>query len=252
MRWMDTPILDGRWTLSFPALPDLGLWDVWSYWERERFESLAATLTRDDLLMDVGAEFGGLSAVIALMVGAGRMILVEPEPTVWPTIRAVFEHNGLGPPMHSVVALMSDRSNTTQFPSGAEVRAGWPPSSEGVAEDDLEGHRVYRYLHQHAAETPQLTIDATTDVTVRRSGLAPTALNIDVEGAELRVLRGAEELLSRERPAVWVSVHPDLMERDYGATPADLAAYMEGLGYRGEHLATDHEEHHVWRHPDGR
>jgi hypothetical protein len=42
---------------------------------------------------------------------------------------------------------------------------------------------------------------------------------------------------------VWVSVHPDMMLRDYGTEAEELHAFMADHGYTGEHLATDHEQH---------
>ena len=79
-----------------------------------------------------------------------------------------------------------------------------------------------------------------------RAEIFPTALTIDVEGAELLVLWGAEKTLAENSLKVWVSIHEDLMERDFGRTTHEVHTFMEGLGYSGEHLATDHEEHYFY------
>lgn len=244
MDWVTTRILD-RWTLQLPDLPHLGGWDVWEYWERERFDSLQEHLRKTDLLMEIGAEEGGLSACIAKIIGADRMILVEPETIVWPTIRAIFEHNDLGLPAWCLVALISDRTDVSPGDDVMQDGPCWPAVSHG---DDLPATRAYRYIHEHADHTPQITVDDW----VQRNDRYPTALNIDVEGAELRVLRGARSLLEKQRPLVWCSVHPDLLLRDYGGTPDALFGYMDDLGYVRQWLGTDHEEHHFFKHPKGR
>jgi hypothetical protein len=74
-------------------------------------------------------------------------------------------------------------------------------------------------------------------------GPLPDVITIDSEGSELRVLRGAGELLTEKRPTVFVSVHPDFMREMYQQEPSELHVFMRNLGYAGEHLATDHEEH---------
>jgi hypothetical protein len=87
----------------------------------------------------------------------------------------------------------------------------------------------------------------TVDGLAESSSYVADALTIDVEGAELEVLRGAKDVLKLAEPIVWVSVHPDLMEKNYGSTPADLNLFMERLNYRGELLASSNEEHFLFR-----
>jgi len=41
--------------------------------------------------------------------------------------------------------------------------------------------------------------------------LIPNLIKIDVEGAELAVLRGASTILSKHKPALIVAVHPPLL-----------------------------------------
>jgi hypothetical protein len=57
------------------------------------------------------------------------------------------------------------------------------------------------------------------------------------------VLQGAEHTLVEHHPQIWVSIHPDLMMRDYGDQPHELYGYLGRRGYTGKHLATDHEQH---------
>jgi hypothetical protein len=73
------------------------------------------------------------------------------------------------------------------------------------------------------------------------------AITVDVEGAEFEVMKGAELTLRKERPLVWLSVHPDLMQRDYGVEHVEeLFDFMTSCGYGREYLGTDHEQHHFF------
>ena len=70
----------------------------------------------------------------------------------------------------------------------------------------------------------------------------PMLLKLDIEGAELLALRGAQRLLERSQTTVLVSVHPQLLPR-YGSTSGEVRAFLESYGYQLRTLAIDHEEH---------
>ena len=55
-------------------------------------------------------------------------------------------------------------------------------------------------------------------------GLAPSAVKIDVEGAEMSVLAGAAQTLARHRPTIFLSTHGP------GVHAASLG-FLRGLGY---------------------
>jgi len=71
----------------------------------------------------------------------------------------------------------------------------------------------------------------TIDQYVDHFQLANVALiNIDVEGFELRVIRGAKETIQRDHPRVICEVLPRLLARA-GTCPAELFDEMASLGY---------------------
>lgn len=235
---MKPRLINDRYQLIVPD--HVADWDAPSSWERVRFASMEAGLHPEMRLFDVGAEHGWISAIYASFVGASNMVLIEPSPEFWPNIRLIWEHNGLDAPHACVQALLG-----TRHAGGVVLLDGWPPAAEGDVEAPAQ---AYRYLHEpgHLATTPVTAIDHITSI----AG-APDAITIDVEGAGLQVLRGAVNTLQEHRPLVWISIHPDLMARDYGTEPAELFDFMTGRGYEREYLGTDHEEHHLFTHRDG-
>lgn len=70
----------------------------------------------------------------------------------------------------------------------------------------------------------------------------PYLVKIDVEGAELLVLRGADAFVRRVRPQLLVSVHPPAL-RGFGLSPDDVASWLRGHSYRFEIDVEPHEEH---------
>lgn len=217
-----------RWQFDLPR--PLADWDVFSYWERERLDSMQTHLRQGMTLFDVGTEQGWMDLIYAGMVGPNSMVLVEPTPEFHPNIRATWERNYSVAPIAVYDGLVGDTTTDTRTDFHA-----WPAFSVGPLID----RNKYQYLHDNAGNIPQMRLD---DL-VSRTGVAPAAITIDVEGAELLVLQGAEATLREHRPLVWVSVHPDLMARDYGATPEQVITLMESHGYTAQFLAEDHECH---------
>lgn len=227
------PVEDHEWAYELVLPEPLASWDTFAYWERARTLDMAARLKPGDVLVDVGAEFGWQSVVYSRMVGPENMLLVEPGPYLWPNIRRTWEHNCSVPPLASAQCLLTDEPG--ELPVGSVVVDGFPVCSAGPLTPDMA------YGHVSHGGLPRTSLDAL----VLDLGVVPDAITIDVEGAELLVLQGAEALLRDAQPVVWVSVHPDLMERDFATTADALHEYMDSLGYVGDLLATDHEEH--WR-----
>lgn len=226
-------------------MPDwLAAWDAWSEWERKRFEHMEARLKKGDILFDVGSESGGISCVYASFVGGENMVLFEGTAEFWPNLMAMWEKNGLPDPLACVNALVSNRvqraeENPTWSGLESEGDRPWPPSAYGT----LTQARSYRYIHEHAHRVPQISLDFFSSL----RGIIPQAITIDVEGAEFHVLRGASMILEVHRPLVWVSVHPDLLLRDYASTVGDIHQFMNSVGYDEEYINTDHEVHMFYK-----
>lgn len=205
-------------------------WDICGDWEVARFISMEQQLNQGDTLFDVGVEQGWQSVIYAQFVGGENMVLFEPGKTFWPNIRQTWEANHLPLPKAHFVGLVDSKTS-----DDVEIELyGWTPHSEG----ELTTTQDYRYLRD---DCQRITLDKFVDATE----CIPDAITIDVEGAELNVLKGAEEILSNYRPKVWVSIHPELM-KDYKATPSELYRFMEALGYEMEYLGEDHEIHGYW------
>lgn len=235
---MKDVLVNNRWKLK---LPDHRADRVeWPDWEKERLAAMHKAIKKDDVVFDIGAEEGDLSGLF--VTWGAKVVPFEPNPLVWPNIRAVWEYNDLPKPPAYWAGFASD--STVERPSDLEPifsqpeRNGWPACSYGR----LIGNHGFRNVSERFHDTPQITID---DFAMKHK-LMPDVITIDVEGAEVVVLRGAVKTLNKG-VNVFVSVHPEIMEQAYGHTPSQLRDYMQSLGYKGTHLATDHEEHWLWQ-----
>lgn len=237
--WQRTRMLerpDETFEYEFVLPRPLADWDVFACWERERFHSMRDNLKTGDVLYDVGTEQGWCNLVYASFVGPENMVLCEPTREFWPNIYATWEANCTKPPRVCYDGLLSDK--TSDHRRGGAL-LGWP----GNIDQPLIDRNRYQYIHDNTDRIPEIRLDDLVD----RTGVTPTAITMDVEGAELLVLRGASDTIRTHRPKVWVSVHPDLAQRDYGVKPQQVHDFMASFGYTATHLATDHEEHYFYR-----
>ena len=220
--------INQRWELLLPAHRARGDW--WDTWERERLASMADHLGDGDVVYYVGAEQGDMPALCAQW-GADT-VLIEPSPQVWPNMRHIYATNALRDPLACFIGFAgrSDRD-------ADRLTFGWPKGTEGPV-SDVE---AFCNLHERP-DIPVITLN-----TLATQVAPPTAISIDVEGAELEVLAGAAAVvLTEHRPKVWVSVHPQFMADMYGSRPDELDSLMIGHGYRGTMLADVHEQHMLY------
>ena len=87
----------------------------------------------------------------------------------------------------------------------------------------------------------------TLDDEVRELGLVPTFVKIDVEGAELDVLKGAAHVLARHRPRLLLSLHP----RRLAGVGLDCDTVRQWLTTRDYqwHVVGEDQEVHVLARP---
>ncbi len=203
-------------------------------WERKRTESMFKNIKKGDVLVDVGTELGDYDALYALW--GAKVICIEPQPKYWPIIKQYFDMNGVQP-----LACFAGFASTVNEPNPplADFEVGndgvWPK----VANLPLEDWNGFRNMIETGVSTPQLTLDELC------SGNKVDMITIDVEGAEFEVLKGAQRILTDDKPMIYLSLHPTMLAHDWGQTPEQLYEYLQGFGYDWAFLDKDHEEHWV-------
>jgi FkbM family methyltransferase len=184
---------------------------------------------RRHTVWDIGAEEGDFPALWASW--GCDVALVEPNARVWPNIKAIWDANELPDPVACFEGFAADASSET-----LGVSTGWPESAHG----EVIGDHGFLNLCERP-DVQRIRIDDMAGIVD-----PPTAITVDVEGAELHVLAGAEQTLREHRPLVWVSVHPEFMWDMYDHTPEMLDGFMDGCGYESTFLCVDHERHEFY------
>ena len=186
--------------------------------ERAHINRLARFITGKGVIIDAGAQFGYFTKEFARLNNPGRQVYAfEPLPYNFEILRRVTSRLQ-NAAIYSKALADSDGTADLLVPVKAQGKIG-----PGLAHFGEEQRRDYI---RHRVET------ITLDNFVRQSGITDVAfIKIDVEGAELLVLRGAREVLAKSGPAVYLELNSAFTER-LGYHPADLLAMLSGCGYQ--------------------
>jgi FkbM family methyltransferase len=205
----------------------------WGSWSEPIEAALRRILTPGDVFVDVGANVGYFTILAAKLVGpTGRVLAFEPSPTNRQGLAANIGLNSHANIVVHAVALSSGKGHVDLFhPSNGTLAsfrasAGWLPSS-------VEG----KVPREEAVTRFRVQTEALQEILSPWETNRLRLVKIDVEGAEVLVLRGMERLL---RDATGLSVICEVCDsylRELGFSAVELIAYMESLGYSPYHLA---------------
>jgi FkbM family methyltransferase len=160
--------------------------------------------------VDIGANIGIWSVMAAAEMPAGASVLaVEPAPASYDVLvdcARVAE----GPArIIPVQCALGDRDGTAWLALDSPMAAT---------------NRLSNASGPQGVEVRLLTLDALLDA----YHMVPAVIKVDVEGAELVVLRGAARTLCEARPTVVLELH---WGRDLGAAPETILGIADEHGY---------------------
>jgi FkbM family methyltransferase len=140
---------------------------------------LEQCLNPDEVLYDVGANVGAYTLLAAIVAPAARVIAFEPGPANLDALCANLELNDVTERVLPLPLALGDGARFAALDPDAAV----PGASPSVAPDGARG-------------TIQVLVDRLDDVIERFALPSPHHLKVDVDGAELEVLAGAERTLA--------------------------------------------------------
>ena len=173
--------------------------------DAEIYSVLAGVLPdQGAVIWDVGAHIGFHTLGFATAVGpTGRVVGFEPNPSNRSRLQQNLENNpDLASRIDILPCALSDRDGESPFVFSREIDSG--ASSMSFLEGTTPHVDSGLSTAWETIRVPLRTVDG-----IIRDGSAPRpdVIKIDVEGAELLVLRGAAETLRTAPPTVIVEVH---------------------------------------------
>ncbi|MDJ0753300.1 MAG: FkbM family methyltransferase [Ardenticatenaceae bacterium] len=168
-------------------------WMPLGMYEVETANWLKNQMDTSSVFFDIGANAGYFTLLGCRQIKAGQIISFEPVPLNAKTIKKQLEINNFENGVVEQIAL-SDKNETSLF---------------SVANNNANSHLVeVDTPHTNGREKAQISVKTLTlDEYVNTRNIKPDLVKIDVEGAEAKVLCGANETISHFRPNCLVSTH---------------------------------------------
>lgn len=200
---------------------------IWAGTVELEFASvLRSAVKKGEICYDIGGYRGYMAGVMAL-AGAAEVIVFEPLSA---NIVALEKFRALNPQLpvtlHNLA--VGDEDGTARFKTMTDHSMGklststFQPSATAVTEQEIRVRRLDSLIAEALVPPPDI-------------------LKIDVEGAEYQVLLGADDLLRKYRPRIYMEAHSTALE-------LSCCAKLRELGYTVTILETPPFENEQPRH----
>jgi FkbM family methyltransferase len=173
-------------------------------WNAEEYAALKASVRPGMTVLDVGANVGAYTLLLAQWAGArGHVYAFEPAAASRAGLARHLAINGLADRVTIRREAVSNASGTCRF----------------VDVGTSGGNRIARPQDFTAGVVPAVSLDDFCEA----CGVIPDLVKIDVEGAELQALRGARQTIARRRTslALFIELHPSIWPA-FGVSRVDI------------------------------
>jgi FkbM family methyltransferase len=183
--------------------------------EHKVTDMILASLGGTKQFIDVGANLGWFTCIAARYMPQGKVFAFEMDGSNFALLEKNVALNGCNNAQvnHQAVAEASgtryyDRPTARPSPM-YQLRAGIPDNAD-----------------KSLVAVQTVSLDDFCD----RTGVRPDVVKIDVEGAEMSVLRGMTRILAETKPVLFLELHPYHLPK-FGTSTNEVLTFLVGRGY---------------------
>jgi FkbM family methyltransferase len=198
--------------------------------EKEVLDRLSVMLRGASVFVDIGASLGQYTFFANKVMKKGRIIAVEPDPIRFEELarncdkwRSLSDNELTG-----VNAAVSDKDGKIRF---------------YTTQTNVSGGLFVHEVKSAALKAPEIEALRWEEILVESckldtllAGVIPDVVKIDVEGAELRVLRGAKNLLTVGKTKFLVELHEGWTDPEGQKDLSEVHRLMASFGYHPSNL----------------
>lgn len=189
----------------------------------DEIETLFNLCKEGSNVLDIGTNIGWVAHNLAQLSKTGLVYGFEPDPFNYDRCAENISLNNLKNLIVFPIGLGADQANL-----GMQVRT---PSNLG-------GNRI---TPSGTSSTRMVEIKKLDDVEMVQQLSKIHLVKIDVEGYELKVLRGGEQTLKKHHPILFIELDDNNL-KDQGDSALDLIRFLLALGYTSISRADTKEE----------
>ena len=192
------------------------------------FNHLIRNLKSVDIFFDIGAHIGLVSLPAGKeMRRSSKVISFEPSNKNFKHLKSHVKNNSLEKKISLNQCLVGEENCQRIFYSSKKES----PINSIVKFDQFKKYKKEKLK--------QITLDSFCD----ESGLIPEVIKIDVEGAEINVLKGAKNILKKYKPIIYLSIHPRHI-KELGSDIIELINLIDEIGYKIEDFEGNQISHY--------
>lgn len=234
-RWVERYIEDGTYKAEFPTgeVARFTVGDPYSYnwfiprYADGRLHEPGTTLMLIDLVrearcfVDVGANLGWFTVVAGLHMKAGEVHAFEMEDLSCDLVRRNVALNGLER-VNVVLSAVGAEEGEVSYPRRPDETEPNPTRRLSAPKPERRARRRGKEL----VRVPMISLDRY----FQGRETWPDVVKIDVEGADLQVLRGMAQIIAQAKPVLLLEVHPKSL-RVFSHSVQDVMSFLEEAGY---------------------
>jgi len=185
--------------------------------ERGEVKFLESIVKEGMNVIDIGANVGITTVTVARKIGRrGKLYSFEPTPEYFNILKENISSNGLENVKVYELAV-TDQVGRVPF-SQKELSSGIV-FEEGAKKFEVSTTSIDRFLSEEKIERIDL-------------------INMDCEGSELLVLKGAKKTLWENKVEIFCEIHHDFLKQ-LGQSVEELVQYLQGLEFQVQSVSLD-------------
>ena len=187
-------------------------------YEADNFNFINAQVKEGMTILDIGSHIGLMAVVFGKKVGnTGKVYAFEPTPSTSRILQETVRINH-GNNISVEPYALADQKGKLSF----YISNHLADNSNSL----VNNHRTDR--QESKVEVDVNTVD---DFVKERNIAKVDFIKVDVEGAEFKLLKGAQQTIRRDQPLIILAIHPDSI-KNFGDSTAEIWDLLKNLGYR--------------------
>lgn len=188
-----------------------------------------------DTCLHIGASDGRHTVVMARLVRPGRVHCFEPSRYTLDILGRALWFHGIDNVSCQALAVGAEPGQL-QLVTPVKANGHLGRSFAYLSSSGPDRELLQRTRNFHDVRVEPVTVCTVDDYCASQGIDAVQFIRCDIEGAEIWMLRGAAQVLQRDRPILLLEVHPQALRNHFGSSADEVRALLAGQGYRFYHV----------------